>query len=167
MFHRGLLTSLISISCTSCITYCVLKYLWTWNISPVPLSHFYGSCLPLPHVCWVEKNTQSSLGLHLVPAPPLWWDDEESHHGEFPDSSLLLSVWVLSAGEVPNYYLLDWILLHCPLEQQTAPLSAAYLQTCCKMSVLEACSPNTPILNPGFAMKIYSILKLKGQTSEI
>lgn len=48
MLYRGLLTSLISISSTSCITYCVLKYLRAQNISPVPLSYFVCVTLPTP-----------------------------------------------------------------------------------------------------------------------
>lgn len=104
------------------------------------------SPLALPHIQerWVEKNVLSALWNYS-------WDQPHSCGemivkvimGRFPHSSLLY-VWVLSVGEAQNDYLLDLILLHHPLEQQSS-LSAAYEQVCCKMSILEVSSSNTPV----------------------
>lgn len=164
MFCRGWLTGLISVSSTSCITsaWLLLAEVTVMEevmrdinlLCPTFLRTQNLAAVPLFHLIWVTPCIPSYSGGWRKMYRALWnysWDHPHSCGemmmqvimGRFPHSSLLLCVWVLSAGKAKNDYLLDLILLHHPLEQQSSPLPAAHEQVCFKMSILEVHGANT------------------------
>lgn len=164
MFCRGWLTGLIGVSSTSCITsaWLLLAEVTVMEeimreinlLCPTFLQTQNLSAVPLFHLIWVTPCTPSYSGGQRKMYRALWnysWD--QTHccgetmgkviMGRLPHSSLLC-VWVLSVEKAKNDNLLDLILLHHPLEQQSSPLPAAYEQVRFKMSILEVHGANTP-----------------------